>query len=66
MQESVNVIFVGTRSMPDTLILVIDGVRYEYEISPFHIDRFKAIYRRSPMKALNYAKENSSSCVKVL
>jgi len=66
MQESPVVVFVGTKSMPDTLILTVDGIRYEYEMSPFHMDRFKAVYRRSPLKALNYAKENSSSCAKVL
>lgn len=63
-QEGPVVVFIGTRSRPDILILTVDGVRYEYETSPFHMDRFKAVYRRSPLKALNYVKENSSSCVK--
>ena len=65
MQESPVVVFVMTRKSPDILVLTVSGIRYEYETSPYHIDRFKAIYRRSPLKALNYVKGNCSSFVKV-
>lgn len=59
------VIFVMTKSSPDVLVLTVDGVRYEYETTPYHIDKFKFIYRKSRLKALAYIKANSYKTTKV-
>lgn len=41
--------------------LTVDGVEYEYETSYYHSDRFRRIFRRSPLQALNHIKANSYS-----
>lgn len=39
--------------------LTVDGVEYEYETSYFHAEKFRMIFRKSPLRALNYVKKNS-------
>jgi hypothetical protein len=41
--------------------LTVDGVEYEYDTSYYHAEKFKGIFRRSPLKALNHIKKNSYS-----
>jgi hypothetical protein len=59
------VVFVMTKTSPDVLVLTIDGVRYEYETNPYHIEKFKFIYRKSRLKALSYIKANSYKANKI-
>jgi hypothetical protein len=42
--------------------LTIDTLEYEYETSPFHVERFKRIFRSNPITALSYIKGASYSC----
>jgi hypothetical protein len=61
MAKTINVRLVSTSTCPETVKLTIDGVEYEYETSYYHIEKFKAIYRHSPARALNHIKKHSSA-----
>lgn len=41
--------------------LTVDGVEYEYDVSYYHAEQFRRIFRRSPLKALNHVKKNAYS-----
>lgn len=49
------------RAGPEVIKLAVDGVEYEYDTSYYHVEKFKGIFRRSPLKALNHIKKNSYS-----
>jgi hypothetical protein len=64
MAKTIEVRLVSTSTRPETVKLAIDGVEYEYETSFYHQEKFKAIYRHSPVRALAHIKKNSSACRK--
>jgi hypothetical protein len=61
MAKTIDVRLVSTSTRPEIVKLTIDGVEYVYETSYYHIEKFKAIYRHSPVRALAHIKKNSSA-----
>lgn len=45
----------------DHVRMGINQIEYEYETSYYHVQKFRSIYSRSRLRALNYIKKNSSS-----
>ena len=64
MPAAIKVRLVSTSTRPEIVKLTIDGVEYVYETSYYHIEKFKAIYRYSPARALAHIKKNSYKCEK--
>ena len=44
-----------------SILLAINGIEYRYEASYYHVQKFLRIYRKSPLRAMNYIKKNSYS-----